>query len=337
MHQQTYQPHVLPFRAYKDSDAQTRPFFQFGNVTANIPASSHTTFVFGGTGGDTGQPHTVGTGCYLSGIWGGYDSTLENDSFACHIFGSNHTTITGDHCVVIGGGSNTISGGVTAAGSICGSEHTLSADRSVCVGGYQNTISGSEDSLSVIVGSYSSSIADTSYGAIIAGTAHEIDDANYSVIIGGGSHAMTGGSPYSAIIAGYDHTMTNADYAAIIGGLTNTVTANYGVVLSGRGSSVSALYGVAGGRSCVASAMGAWCIGDSVNSELDNSTANSFAARFAGGYDFNGGAADFESTVQAAGFKSSDGSAGYTGEWTVAVGDTVTIKNGLITAVTPAE
>ena len=335
--QQPYQPHVLPFRAYTDTHAETRPFFQFGNLTADIPDSSHTTFVFGGTGGGTGQPHTVGTGCYLSGIWGGYDSTLGNDSFASHIFGSNHSSITGDHCIIVGGGTHTISGGVTGAAAVAGSTHTISMTRGCCLGGYNSQITSTgEYYLSTIAGGHTHVIADSSYSLIAGGSNGEISDSNYSVINGGSSHVIETDAKYAVINGGYNHTITDADYAVINGGLTNAVTANYGVVLAGRGSSVSATYGVAGGRSCVASASGAWAIGDSVDSELDNSTTNSFASRFAGGYDFNGGAAVFESTVQAAGYKSSDGTAGYTGEWTVGVGDVVTIKNGLITGITPA-
>jgi hypothetical protein len=45
---------------------------------------------------------------------------------------------------------------------------------------------------------------------------------------------------------------------------------------------------------------------------------------------------DAAGVVQAAGYKSSDGSAGMTTNYVVAVGDTLHIKNGLITSITPA-
>lgn len=279
-------PRYYPFTAYFDDNVDHRPFFQFGNLTADIPATSHVCFVFGGT---VGQPHTVNAGAYLSGIWGGYDDTLGEDAFASNIMGSHHSSVIGNHCTIIGGGYNVITGDKPGSAIIGGSSHTIDSERAVCVGGYENNIEGLSNSLSTIVGGYDHDIIDSSYAAIVGGVDNEINASNYTCIIAGNDHVATNGSPYSAIIAGSGHTLNNADFAACIGGLTNTVTANYGVCLGGRGSSVSGLYGFASGRSCAATAAGAWALGDSNDSLMTNATANSFATRFAGGYRFTGG------------------------------------------------
>lgn len=140
----------------------------------------------------------------------------------------------------------------------------------------------------------------------IAGGGHNYIKYNVNGhgFIGGGSYNVMGGGrgfigagrqnsaltgDFINILGGDDNDATGT-HANILGGEGNSITgAVYSTILGGRGNASTGNYAVVGGRRAISSAAGAWAFSDSTDADFTNSTSNSMAMRFSGGYNLSGG------------------------------------------------
>lgn len=105
---------------------------------------------------------------------------------------------------------------------------------------------------------------------------------------------------YSVVSGGINNKGSNS-YAVVSGGHTNTASGFYSVVPGGSANVASGSFSYAAGRRAIATQDGAFALADSTNSDFTNSTANSFAARFSGGYNLTGGPVTIQSFLIAGG------------------------------------
>lgn len=138
-------------------------------------------------------------------------------------------------------------------------------------------------------------------------------DNRYATVVGGVSNSARGEKSFIGG-GGDNETVTptglgEGDLATIGGGAGNR--AGYGATVGGGGNAyglvgnralgdwstipgglknlASGAYSFAAGRQSSATAAGAWALSDSQAADFVNATANSYAARFAGGYTLQGG------------------------------------------------
>ena len=236
---------------------------------------------------------TSATHCAYSTIGGGYDNQMDTP-YPSTIGGGAHNrvnmaTSTGftypvawtplntiGHGTIAGGSYNALYGGnyFTIGG---GSENSIggaaTSDNSTIGGGLANKINGASDTISGGNANIIGNTAYPSFSTIGGGNANLIPIGNYATIVGGVQNSAS------------------SDYSTILGGLSNTINASTRFSLvGGRSSSATGDYSVAIGYQAIANAVGAWALADSTNAIFTNSTANSFAARFSGGYNLTGGA-----------------------------------------------
>jgi hypothetical protein len=126
---------------------------------------------------------------------------------------------------VLGGRFNTVSG-VGQSCSIVGGESNS------ITGGTQGVLGLSAGSYSTIAGGYLNTINSGTASFIGGGAGNQINKSATAVIAGGSSNIINRNSSYSAIFGGASNTIQGDSTAAvIIGGDTNTITGNYSFAL----------------------------------------------------------------------------------------------------------
>lgn len=209
---------------------------------------------------------------------------------------------TGSQAVIGGGSGNYIITNGDYSTIAGGSVNTISATYSFIGGGNNNTV-GANTSGAVICGGNTNSLDDVSDPTIpstIAGGKNNA--ANNGSTVGGGR--SNNAQNTSTIAGGYNNSCSNQVCAVgggqsntcsgsncvIGGGNSNTAAGQYSVVPGGIGNKAYGLGSTAAGTGSVSSADGAYTLTDSVGTTLNNGSTDTYKARFAGGYNFTGGA-----------------------------------------------
>lgn len=138
--------------------------------------------------------------------------------------------------------------------------------------------------------------------ATVAGGLLNVASGEGATVAGGENNAML---PDGGIGAGDFGTVGGgqgnmAGFGATVGGGGNSfglqgnrATGNWSTIPGGLKNTASGNFSFAAGRQSSATAPGAFAMSDSQAADFINSTADSFAARFQGGYSFQGGNAGF--------------------------------------------
>ena len=218
----------------------------------------------------------------------------------------------------VGRGPGSVAGNARGTGAVelqvhrDNAAHVASGDYSAIGGGYDNAASGWGSTVSggghnTASGSNYSTVSGgdsngaISYSATVGGGLQNTASGNYATVGGGdfstasGDYSTVGGgilnaaSASNAAMAGGFWGMASGDSSAIGGGYLNQANGAYSVVPGGQNNTANADYSFAAGRKSSATAQGAWAISDSQNAEFQVATANTFGARFAGGYLLTGG------------------------------------------------
>lgn len=174
-----------------------------------------------------------------------------------------------------------------------------SSEKSFIGGGMSNEILASKYSV-VLAGNTNvvlpnpTTSARSDYGAIAAGLNNTVVAPHAAILAGSGNYAN---GQYAAILHGTDnviglntapHTLAG-DYTLIGGGADNIVTGSFAAVIMGNACEAAADYTLAAGRRARALHDGCVVLADSTDADLDTTLADTFVARFAGGYSFAGG------------------------------------------------
>lgn len=112
-------------------------------------------------------------------------------------------------------------------------------------------------------------------------------NANGHSFIGGGSYNLVSGAR-SAIVGGRRSTISGASsvFSFIGAGDDLNIVGSYSAIIGGLDCDVAGGYALAFGRRAKGSASGTVTLADSTDADFTNSTANSFASRYVGGYRF---------------------------------------------------
>ena len=225
-----------------------------------------------------------GSTVHSSVIAGGEENALTDVDYAAILGGLTNAINGAQTSSILSGQDNTITGDVDDAPTVYGTviaggegNAIADSDRSSILGGLSNQIVGSKDA-----GGYPYGKGATINGGvenlitITCVAAH--NNVGREAIGGGGNNAIT-----LTYAADYD------GYATIGGGYNNSITASFGTIPGGLENTVSGECGYAAGRRSHATAAGAFAMSDSTDADFTNAVENSFAARFAGGYNFTGG------------------------------------------------
>ena len=222
-------------------------------------------------GGYTAFPnHIDGDETRYATIGGGYDNHIDGvnstdplDATTATIAGGSHITIKCTHATVGGGSSHSIG---------------IGSDYSVIAGGNTNDVADGANH-GTIGGGYDNTVSDD-YSTVAGGTANTASGTSCTVAGGSGNTAGTGNA--NTVCGGINNTASGGN-ATVLGGTTNQAT--------GQGS-------LAWGRAAIASARGSVCLttDTTANYGLTNSVANSFAAKFDGGYRWYGGSSEIGET-----------------------------------------
>lgn len=197
------------------------------------------------------------------------------------ILGGRQNRISGDHAVIGGGFQNVASTGAFVGG---GQQNTAGASTSTVVGGSVNTI-GNASVFGFIGGGKSNTLnASAPYGFIGGGISNSISpNASSATIVGGDSNSVAG---IRGFVGGGGSNSAAGLESVIAGGSNNTAGGTGGAVLGGTDNHADGNYSFAGGADATSSLDGSWTWAD-VGAPLTNSTANSYLARFSGGYNVN--------------------------------------------------
>jgi hypothetical protein len=218
------------------------------------------------------------------------------------IGGGASNTASGGSSVVSGGSGNLVSGDFSNIGG--GSAGTINTSQYCTIGGGSNNSIGANTSGAVIGGGNTNTLDDASDPTLpstIAGGKN--NTANNGSTVGGGrsnsaqlAGTVSGGvsnsasNQYGAIGGGQSNTCSGSN-CVIGGGNSNTASGQYSVVPGGYNNSASGISSLAAGRSARATAQGSFTLADfGDGTTFTNNSTDSFKARFAGGYDFTGGA-----------------------------------------------
>jgi hypothetical protein len=240
-----------------------------------------------GAGFTTQVSYTPNTATDHSTISGGTYNAIYNTRYGTIGGGSQnalgHLGSTTDNAVIAGGTTNKINGQSSVIGG--GSTNTVVGQSSVIAGGILNSTSGGN---SIFLGGGSTNSINSGFATLGGGTLNTIAGGGTTF----GTYAVLGGG-LSNSIGG----ILQSQYGVIIGGRSNTINGDYSVVLGGRDNVASSSYNVVAGRRAKATASGVFAFSDSTDSDFTVSTANTFGARFSGGYQLTGGNVGISSTT----------------------------------------
>ncbi|MFA5162714.1 MAG: hypothetical protein WC421_10760 [Elusimicrobiales bacterium] len=256
-------------------------------------------FVFGYVNANSGAYSTIS---------GGNNNSVSGTKSV--ISGGEYNTVsTGDS--VIAGGSNNIATGSDYEVLVGGYHNSVSGNSSVLSGGYYNSVSGAD---SVVSGGNGNSVTATE--SVVSGGAYNQANANDAVISGGSNNTVSqirtvvaGGyhntaSNYDAVVSGGYYNLASgidvsvgggnlntasAENAAVGGGYSNTASGTSATVPGGENNTAYGSYSFAAGRRAKATANGAFAVSDSQDADFVLTSTDTFGARFAGGYQLNGG------------------------------------------------
>jgi trimeric autotransporter adhesin len=228
--------------------------------------------------------------------------------------------------------------------------------RSFIGGGWRNTASNNF----AVIGGGDTNVASATYSVVSGGQNNQVIHP-YGTVGGGannvasghvgGAGTVAGGTSNqatwaNAFIGGGSSNVSSAVGSAVLGGNSNTAAGDYSSVVGGQNSNAGQNYAVAGGRRAKAIHAGALVLSDGVNEDATSTAANEATLQYTGGIRLITGtdglgaptntvSIDTGAVIQPGGYKSSDGSAGWTGTFQDGVGNTVTVKDGIITNVSP--
>ncbi len=210
---------------------------------------SNYSFVGGGSTNYIGT--TVECDTY-SVIAGGFSNYIDGYNATYSFIGSGELNeITGDHSVIVGGKTNTITGSADYAFIGGGESNTIDiwSEYSFIGGGESNTIHGDHDDATtanhaVIGGGKTNTITGGADYAFIGGGELNVitDGCDYGVIGGGYSNYINGGSSYSVIAGGNNNEITDGSSGSFIGaGQNNTImdASTYSAILGGSGNTLA--------------------------------------------------------------------------------------------------
>jgi hypothetical protein len=204
-----------------------------------------------------GELNQIAASCTYSTVAGGRTNQIGN---------------TTEYSVISGGGKNKI--GTNSWGATIG-------------GGYENEIGASSISSAISAGGNNILAQHVYYANIAGGRYNSIDTrSDYGTLSGGYYNEIGARSPDSTVSGGAFNTIgTNADFSVIGGGHRNSITnnASYATIPGGE-YNVATNYAFAAGRRAKARHQGGFVWGDSNNSEIASTNANSVTMRASGGY-----------------------------------------------------
>jgi len=242
-----------------------------GNGSGNLNYNATYTTVLNGVGNINNSNYSL--------IGGGEGNYIEN-SLSSAIGSGYHLYMKNAIYGFMGSGSQDSLLNAYSA-NVSGQHNTNKGSYSVSLGGLYNKID---------------SLASAPVGAVNLGGSHNNTYASYSSIFGyynnlGSGNAVWG--QFSQIPGGYQQTLGNTStsrFSSILAGRQDTLNGEYSLVW-GDSSRVNGSFSYAGGRRAKSMTQGAFTFADSQTGvDLTNSTANSWLARFTGGYRFTGGA-----------------------------------------------
>ncbi len=229
-------------------------------------------------------------------ISGGKNNTANaEDSF---VGGGDGNTATGIESVIVGGNGNTVSDVLSFVGG--GNGNTASGNTAIVVGGNANTASGVRGS---IVGGRSNT-ADGNDSFIGSGFNNSASSLNS--VIGGGENNVSSG--LESTVGGGNSNSAIGDQSIVSGGGLNVASGLSSTIPGGLSNTASGDYSFAAGRRSKSTVQGSFTLSDSENSDTTNTVQDSIRMRFAGGYDFNGGAVDIEDDLTVGKVITGDGS-----------------------------
>lgn len=228
----------------------------YGGSNTSVTSTTSTNSFAWGSGNSVG-----GTNSATFGV------SNNNQSQYSLVFGNNNSLDAGgtrtNRGTILGGGSNTVSGGESYNSIINGSQNTITGScfESI-ITGFQNTVTGSQK-------------------VIVSGQGLNVQNATFGITVGGFSSNL---ASYNAVIGSGMSFSTSSGNSAGFGG-NHAVDAQYAFAAGqGNGISTGANFGVALGQSNFigSNAINSMAIGKGVSTV----TSAQFVAGFAGGYNF---------------------------------------------------
>ena len=275
-----------------------------GSFINKIGDDSHASVIGGGGAiyagpnpANTSTPgaNEIGNNSYLSIISGGYDNVILDNSYASSLFGGGHNTIADDSThTVVGGGSFNIASGhySTISGGTLNEivSATPSNNYAVVGGGIRNNINAIA---ATIPGGIDNTITGN-YGAIGGGQQNEV--SNTTATIAGGKKNLASGQ-FSGILGG-NGNVASGNYSLVVGGNNNTAIGSRAVVLGGDSSRATGIAALAFGWGAHAQGHGSLAFSDYQTAEpvFTVNQANTFGARYTGGYWLTGGDVGIQTT-----------------------------------------
>jgi trimeric autotransporter adhesin len=260
-----------------------------GTIAGGYHNDLDTTAYYSTIGG--GYNNYIADNARYATIGGGYLNDLGTAALYSTIGGGsdNNIAASAQRATIAGGGLNDI--GTSASYSTIGGgrDNNIAADSwyATIAGGANNDI-GTNAPYSTIGGGWDNNIvANVQYATIAGGYFNDIStNAHYSTIGGGYDNNIAAHALNATIAGGYGNNMrTNADYSTIGGGSFNTIATN-GIYATIPGGYLNAAtnYAFAAGHRAKANHTGAFVWGDSTNTDIASTNANSVTMRAVGGY-----------------------------------------------------
>ena len=248
-----------------------------GGIDNTINSNSDRAIIGGGTANTINSDD--------SAIIGGINGDISSSENKITLFGgsANTTSGSGDSGILAGGTTNDI-GNSDNTGIYGGSGHQMnsSGDRSLIAGGVDNTVSDVD--VAIFAGRENQIRNSGDRSAILGGRENDLQDIN-TVILAGYLNVINNDNGSSAIVAGrstqiqvQNSSMVYARTGDFKNGADYSLGGGYDVELE-NGS-----YQVGLGRRTNSQGAGTWTFGDGNTTYLRESTANSWSARFSGGF-----------------------------------------------------
>jgi hypothetical protein len=238
-----------------------------------------------------GSRNEIGTNSLYSVVGGGRINTIGTNSLRCTVAGGSLNDIgaNADASVISGGYDNNIAANSPYSTIAGGYSNDIDADSrySSIGGGWQNDI-GTNSEYSIISGGLNNNIAPNApFSAVAGGQLNDIGTNSEASAIGGGyDNNIAANSSYSTIAGGQLNDIgTNSTHSVIGGGFNNSVASNaiYATIPGGDGNFATNRAFAAGHRA-KANHSGAFVWGDSIDTDVVSTNANSMTLRATGGY-----------------------------------------------------
>ncbi len=220
-----------------------------------------------------GQQHVIDSFSQYSAIGGGWMNQIATNSSGSTIGGGEGNKIGASalRATIAGGAANAILAD-SRGGSISGGMLNGIGTNCLCsaIGGGTNNHIAAGSAFVTIAGGYQNDVGIESDSSTVAGENNNVGDSSrYATIAGGRRNDIETSSPSSTIGGGTDNTIpADAANATIPGGRLNR----------------AARYAFAAGNRAKADHTGAFVWGDSTDSDIASTAANSVTMRASGGY-----------------------------------------------------